>query len=292
MINSMTGFGSADGMSGKTALRIELKSVNNRFLDCSVKLPRSCSCVEDSVKKIIQSRVSRGKVDVFLTVDSSQEDEVEVRLNAPLLRAYQCAVREMQTEFGISDTMGTADYSRIPDIFSLQKKEVDAEALTKDVVAVTVAAVDLFCDMRAKEGRRLAEDITQKLDELEAMRQQVERRSPETVTAYREKLRARMEEVLASASVDESRILTEAAIYADKVAVDEELVRLKSHILQFRELLEASEPVGRKLDFLVQEMNREVNTTGSKCLDIDISKIVMDMKACLEKIREQVQNIE
>ena len=292
MIYSMTGYGSGDGLSGKTALHVELKSVNNRFLDCSVRLSRSCSFAEEKVKSLVQSYIGRGKVDVFITVDSSQEDEVQVKLNEPLLRAYKQAVEEMKRKFLIPDDMAAAAYSRIPDVFVLEKKELDQEAFLTDLIVVVEEALDAICAMRAREGDRLAADLSRKLDELEAMRQTVAARSPETVKEYREKLLARMQEVLGTAGIDESRILTEAALFADKVAVDEELVRLDSHIRQFRELLKAGGAVGRKLDFLIQELNREVNTIGSKCVDLEITKVVVEMKSTIEKIREQAQNIE
>ena len=292
MIYSMTGYGSGDGLSGKTALHVELKSVNNRFLDCSVRLPRSCSFAEEKVKSLVQSYIGRGKVDVFITVDSSQEDDVQVKLNEPLLRAYKQAVEEMKRKFLIPDDMAAAAYSRIPDVFVLEKKELDQEAFLTDLIVVVEEALDAICAMRAREGDRLAADLSRKLDELEAMRQTVAARSPETVKEYREKLLARMQEVLGTAGIDESRILTEAALFADKVAVDEELVRLDSHIRQFLELLDAGGALGRKLDFLIQELNREVNTIGSKCSDLEITRTVLDMKSCIEKIREQAQNIE
>jgi uncharacterized protein (TIGR00255 family) len=292
MILSMTGYGSADGLSGKTSLHAELKSVNNRFLDCSVRLPRSCSFAEETIKNLVQARVGRGKVDVYITVDSSQEDDVTVTVNEPLLRAYKQAVDDMGKKYLIPNDMGTAAYSRIPDIFVLEKKELDQDLLLADLSRVMTGALDAFCAMREREGQRLAEDLLGKLDELETYRQKVAARSPETVKEYRERLLSKMQEVLSAAGIDESRILTEAALYADKVAVDEELVRLDSHIRQFRDMLAAGGAVGRKLDFLIQELNREVNTIGSKCADLDITRMVVEMKSIIEKIREQAQNIE
>jgi uncharacterized protein (TIGR00255 family) len=198
----------------------------------------------------------------------------------------------MEAAYGITDDTGITAYSRLPDLFIVEKQQVDAEAFTADLLRIAGEALDVICAMRAKEGNRLAEDIGGKLDELEGMRQFVSRRSPESVKEYRERLLNKMREVLESSDVDESRILTEAALFADKVAVDEELVRLDSHIRQFRELLASGGAIGRKLDFLIQEMNREVNTIGSKCTDLDITKTVLEMKSCIEKIREQAQNIE
>ena len=292
MIYSMTGYGGGDGVSGKTALHVELKSVNNRFLDTSVRLPRSCSFAEEQVKSLVQARVGRGKVDVFITVDSSQEDDVQVKLNEPLLKAYKQAVEEMGEKYLIPNDMGTSAYSRIPDIFTLEKKELDQQVFLADLSRVVTEALDTLCAMRAREGERLKTDLLGKLEELEAMRRTVAARSPETVREYREKLLARMREVLDTAGIDESRILTEAALFADKVAVDEELVRLDSHLRQFRDLLNSGGAVGRKLDFLIQELNREVNTIGSKCVDLDITRTVVEMKSTIEKIREQAQNIE
>ncbi len=292
MICSMTGYGTASGESGKLAVTVELKSVNNRFLDTSVRLPRLYSFAEEPLKNLVQQRLERGKVDVFVNIDASKDDSVVIRLNEPVLKAYQAAFAEMKEQYGINDDAGIAAYSRLPDLFIVEKKQVDAEAFTADLLRIAGEALDVICGMRAKEGQRLAGDIGCKLNELEEMRQFVSRRSPESVREYRERLLNKMREVLESSDIDESRILTEAALFADKVAVDEELVRLDSHIRQFSDLLASGGSVGRKLDFLIQEMNREVNTIGSKCTDLDITKTVLEMKSCIEKIREQAQNIE
>ncbi len=292
MICSMTGYGTAAGNSGKLAVTVELKSVNNRFLDTSVRMPRLYSFAEEALKALIQKRLIRGKVDVFVNIDASRDDSVVIRLNEPVLKAYQSAFSEMKEQYQIPDDAGITAYSRLPDVFIVEKKEVDTEAFTGDLLRIAGEALDVICSMRATEGERLSADIGGKLDELEEMRQFVSRRSPESVKEYRERLLNKMREVLEGSNVDESRILTEAALFADKVAVDEELVRLDSHIRQFRDLLASGGAIGRKLDFLIQEMNREVNTTGSKCTDLDITKTVLEMKACIEKIREQAQNIE
>ena len=292
MICSMTGYGTAAGTSGKLAVTVELKSVNNRFLDTSVRLPRLYSFSEDALKGLIQKRLIRGKVDVFVNIDASRDDSVVIRLNEPVLKAYQEAFAEMKETYQIPDDAGITAYSRLPDVFIVEKQQLDADAFSADLLRIAGEALDVICDMRAREGARLSADIGSKLDELEEMRQFVAARSPESVTEYRERLLNKMREVLESSDVDESRILTEAALFADKVAVDEELVRLDSHIRQFRDLLASGGAIGRKLDFLIQEMNREVNTIGSKCTDLDITKTVLEMKACIEKIREQAQNIE
>ena len=292
MISSMTGYGTATGSSGNLAVTVELKSVNNRFLDTSVRLPRLYSFAEEALKGLVQQRLVRGKVDVFVNIDASKDDSVVIRLNEPVLKAYQAAFSEMKQRYLIPDDAGITAYSRLPDMFIVEKQQVDAEAFSVDLLRIAGEALDVICAMRAKEGARLSADIGSKLNELEQMRQFVSRRSPESVKEYQERLLNKMREVLESSNVDESRILTEAALFADKVAVDEELVRLDSHIRQFRELLSAGGAVGRKLDFLIQEMNREVNTIGSKCTDLEITKIVLEMKSCIEKIREQAQNIE
>ena len=292
MISSMTGYGTATGSSGNLAVTVELKSVNNRFLDTSVRLPRLYSFAEEALKGLVQQRLVRGKVDVFVNIDASKDDSVVIRLNEPVLKAYQAAFSEMKQRYLIPDDAGITAYSRLPDMFIVEKQQVDAEAFSADLLRIAGEALDVICAMRAKEGARLSADIGSKLNELEQMRQFVSRRSPESVKEYQERLLNKMREVLESSNVDESRIITEAALFADKVAVDEELVRLDSHIRQFRELLSAGGAVGRKLDFLIQEMNREVNTIGSKCTDLEITKTVLEMKSCIEKIREQAQNIE
>ena len=292
MISSMTGYGTAAGNSGKLAVTVELKSVNNRFLDVSVRLPRLYSFSEDALKSMVQKRLVRGKVDVFVNIDASRDDSVVIRLNEPVLNAYREAFHEMKEKYQITDDAGIAAYSRLPDMFIVEKQQMDAEAFSADLLRIAGEALDVILSMRAKEGERLSTDICLKLNELEEMRQFVAVRSPESVKDYRERLLQKMQEILESSNVDESRILTEAALFADKVAVDEELVRLDSHIRQFRELLASGGAIGRKLDFLIQEMNREVNTIGSKCTDLEITKTVLEMKSCIEKIREQAQNIE
>ncbi len=292
MISSMTGYGTASGSSGKLALTVEMKSVNNRFLDVSVRLPRLYSFAEEPLKALVQKSLIRGKVDVFVNIDASKDDSVVVRLNEPVLKAYLEAVREMREQYGIPDDAGTTAFSRMPDVFITEKVPVDAEAFTADLMETAGAALAVIREMRSREGDRLEADILGKLEELEGHRQFVARRSPQSVEEYRTRLLNKMREILESTDIDESRILTEAALYADKVAVDEELVRLDSHIRQFRELLAGGGAVGRKLDFLIQELNREVNTIGSKCTDLEITKTVLEMKACIEKLREQVQNIE
>lgn len=292
MINSMTGYGGAKGEVDSIAVSAELKSVNNRYLDVSVRLPKSCLFAEEAVRTAVGEHISRGKVDVFISVDASAAQEVSIQVNQPLAAAYVKAVESLAEQYDLPSELSALSLSRFPEILTAEKSDTDQDSISKAILLVLTQALEGFDAMRAREGAKLHEDLTQKLDRLEDMVSTVERRSPETVTEYREKLLSRMQEVLADAAVDEARILQEAAIYADKVAVDEETVRLRSHIAQFRLLLEGESPVGRKMDFLIQEMNREVNTTGSKCVDSTIAKTVIDMKAELEKMREQIQNIE
>ena len=293
MIKSMTGYGRAREVRSRRDITVEVRSVNNRYLDCNVKLPRMYAFAEDAVKKHVQQAVSRGKVDVFITVDATAADVSKVAVNRPLAAQYAAALEELAA------VCGTADYrpapevlARFPDVLTVTKEDEDLETVSADLCAVLDAALASYNAMRAVEGRKLAEDIAGRLDTIEALTGRVEERSPETVAEYRQKLTARMEEVLQSTSIDEQRILMEAAVYADKVAVDEETVRLRSHAAQLRTMLESGEPMGRKMDFLIQEVNRESNTIGSKCNDVAIANVVVGLKAEVEKMREQVQNVE
>ena len=292
MIKSMTGYGGAKGELDAIAVTAELKSVNNRYLDVSVRLPKSCLFAEEAVRAAVAEKISRGKVDVFITVDTSKAEQAVIRVNENLAEAYLRAVRGTAEKYGLDGEVSALNLVRFPEVLSTEKTDTDRDAVSRAIGAVLGQALEEFDGMRVREGRKLAEDISGKLDALEKLVSAVEARSPQTVAEYREKLLGRMREVLADTAVDEGRILQEAAIYADKVAVDEETVRLRSHIAQFRQMLAAGSPAGRKLDFLTQEMNREANTTGSKCADSAIAKTVIDMKAELEKIREQIQNIE
>lgn len=292
MIKSMTGYGRGEAILNGRSIVVELRSVNNRYLDCSVRLPRAYGFAEETVKKRVKEATSRGKVDVFITVDSTQADSVAVALNRPLTESYLSALREMAETYGLKDDISVSMLSRFPDVLTVQKLPEDQEQVAADLEEVLSVALEGFDHMRTVEGERLKEDLLSKLVHMEEMLAEVERRSPETVRAYQEKLRAKLEEVLSNTQIDENRILTEAAIFADKVAVDEETVRLHSHIAQLRDMLEQGGIVGRKIDFLIQEMNRETNTIGSKCTDLSIAHVVVDMKSEIEKLREQVQNIE
>lgn len=292
MIKSMTGFGSCRLTEGPVNISVEIKSVNNRFLDCSVKLPRAYSFAEETAKALVQASVSRGKVDVFISIDDSENGDAEVRINEAALRGYINAFAAMAEKYGIKNDAGASVYGRLPDVLSIEKTQVDPEAFTAQLKCAMTQALDTLAAMRASEGERLAKNISEKLDAIETLRGAIAERSPETVKEYREKLTGRMQELLRSVNIDESRILTEAAIFSDKTAVDEELVRLGSHIKQIRKTLADGGSVGRRLDFLVQELNREANTIGSKCSDLEITQMVIELKSEIEKIREQVQNIE
>jgi uncharacterized protein (TIGR00255 family) len=292
MIKSMTGYGGAKGLSGKLEVSIEVRSVNNRYLDSNIKMPRVFNSLEETFKSIVHETISRGKVDVFITIDSTKSDDIEIRINKPLVEAYVSALRTIAWENELSSDIRVADLTRFPDILQAEKKEADTEVMRSDISKILKAALGDFNEMRKREGKKLSSDIAARLDEIEELTKTAEEISPRSVEEYRKKLEARISEVLQSSNIDEARILTEAAIFADKTAISEELVRLRSHISQLRKLLSSLEPVGRKIDFIVQELNREANTIGSKGNDADMSKVIVDLKAEIEKIREQAQNIE
>lgn len=292
MIKSMTGYGSAEGSCGGLEISLELKSVNNRYLDCSVRLPRNFLFAEETIRSEVQRRISRGKVDVFVNVASSGADDIVVAVNGALAKGYSEAVARIARELGLENSLTAYDVSRFPEVLSVEKRELDRDAIEAVLREICSQALDRFDSMRAAEGDRLCSDIAGRLDTIEALVSEVERRSPETVAEYRARLYRKMNEILQNRAIDEQRILTEAAIFADKTAVDEETVRLHSHISQLRGMLKSGSPIGRKMDFLVQEFNREANTIGSKCADSAIARSVIELKSEIEKIREQVQNIE
>ncbi len=292
MIKSMTGYGNAAGVSGNLDITIEVKSYNNRYLDCSVRLPRIYSFAEDALKKIAAQHISRGKVEIYVTIDASRADDVEITVNEPLAEAYLAVFKTISERYGLKNDATTLSLSRLPDVLLLKKQEADVETVKNDMCAILETAMQDFDTMRRREGEKMLGDISSRLRRIEELTSLVEERSPQTVAEYRAKLEQKMKEVLATADIDSSRILTEAAIYADKVAVDEETVRLRSHVSQMDKLMQQDASVGRKLDFLIQEFNREANTIGSKCSDITISGYAVDLKAEIEKIREQIQNVE
>ena len=292
MIKSMTGYGRARKTLNKRDITVEVRSVNNRYLDCTVKMPRMYTFAEDAIKQCVQKAISRGKVDVFITVDASAADVAKVTVNRELAAGYAAALRELSEVCGTEPHITPEQLSRFPDVLTVTKADEDLETVSADFCEVLGEALVSYNEMRAAEGAKLAEDILGRLSTIEEYTAQVEKRSPETVREYREKLTFRMQEVLQSTTIDAQRILTEAAIYADKTAVDEETVRLRSHVAQLRGMVESNEPMGRKMDFLIQEVNRESNTIGSKCNDVDIARVVVGLKAEVEKMREQVQNVE
>ena len=292
MVKSMTGYGRGEAELNGRAIVIELRSVNNRYLDCSVRLPRSCGFAEEGIKSRVKAATSRGKVDVFVTIDASAADEAVVAVNEPLARGYYEALTRLKTMFSLPGEVTPEVLAKFPDVLAVTKAEEDVEAIAADICTVLDDALAAYNDMRAVEGEKLAADVAGRVTTIETVVGKVEERSPQTVAAYRQRLEAKMQEVLQSTTIDESRILTEAAIFADKIAVDEETVRLRSHIAQLRAMLASDEPVGRKLDYLIQVVNRECNTIGSKCSDLTIAQDVVNMKAEVEKIREQVQNME
>ena len=292
MIKSMTGYGSAKGTVEGLEIQVELKSVNNRYLDTSVRLPRSFLFAEEMVKSAVQKHISRGKVDVFVNVDASNAGDMAVRVNEALLKGYIEAVRHIAGEYGLADDLTAMSAARFPDVLSVEKKDLDAEAISAGVSEIVFEALRDFDAMRLREGEKLRDDVLSRLDAIEAMVAKVEETAPETVAAYRRRLEQKMSEVLSTAGIDENRILAEAAIFADHIAVDEETVRLRSHLAQLRGMINGASPIGRKLDFLIQECNREANTIGSKCQNSSIAHVVVDLKSEIEKIREQIQNIE
>ena len=292
MVKSMTGYGRAEETVNGCTITVELRSVNNRYLDCNIRLPRLYLFAEEAMKARIQNTISRGKVDVFVTLDNAGAEKVQVSVNKPVADGYYAALKQLAADYDLEGDISVSLLSRFPDVLLAEKAEEDVEQMAKDICSVLDRALADFDQMRSREGQRLKDDVLSRARTIEDKVTLVEERSPQTMAEYRTKLEARMTEVLSNTQLDPARILTEAAIFADKVAVDEETVRLRSHIGQLREMLDKGGATGRKLDFLIQEFNREANTIGSKCSDIDIARHVVDIKAEIEKIREQVQNIE
>ena len=288
----MTGYGRGEANLNGRPITVELRSVNNRYLDCTVKLPRIYVFAEDAVKSRVQSRISRGKVDVYITIGPSANGDVAISVNKPVADGYYAALKDLRDTYGLRDDISVSLLSRFQDVFLVEKTQEDLEALSADICTVLDLALDDFDAMRTREGEKLCQDVRSRAATIDGLVSKVEKRSPGIVADYRAKLVARMNEVLQNTQIDESRILTEAAIYADKVAVDEETVRLRSHLSQLDHMLSQGGAIGRKLDFLIQEFNREANTIGSKCSDIETAGYVVDIKAEIEKIREQIQNIE
>lgn len=293
MTRSMTGYGRSQRQIDGWDITIEIKAVNHRYFEFSCRTPRSCSYMEDKLKSLAQGRISRGKVDLYLQLTNiGTLCESVVRVNLELAKSYGAALQQLAGATGLPNDIGLAALSRYPDVLTLERAEVDEDALWQAVSQVTAEALDRFVQMRETEGARLRADILLRLDTVEKLTETVEAQSPQTVEAYRVRLYQKLTTLLTDRNIDDARVLTEAAIFADRVAVDEETVRLKSHLAQFRSILAQPDPIGRKLDFLTQELNREANTIGSKAQDAEIAAVVIALKSELEKIREQIQNVE
>ena len=292
MIRSMTGYGRGQQLLHGRSITVEIRSVNHRYFEFSCRTPRGCAFLEDRLKRTLQQAISRGKVEVSLTLQTVESRGGAVAVDHALAGQYLTALRALAAEYNLTDDLTLSTVARLPDLFTVCRGEEDEEELAADVLSVLQEALDRFVAMREAEGERLRADVLSRLFTLEEHLAFVEERSPQTVAEYRARLTAKLNELLGGAVADEARILTEAAIVADRLAVDEETVRLHSHIAQLRGILDCAEPVGRKLDFLVQEMNRETNTIGSKCSDTAIAGHVVEMKSEIEKIGEQIQKIE
>ncbi len=292
MVKSMTGYGRGEAVKRGRPITVELRSVNNRYLDCTVKLPRIYVFAEDAIKALVQKHISRGKVDVFVTIGPSAQGDTVISVNRPVADGYYKALCDLRDAYGLRDDISVSLLSRFQDVFLVEKNQEDLEAVCTDICSVLELALQDFDGMRTREGEKLRQDILGRAASISELTGTVEARAPGIVADYRARLEGKMAEVLQNTQIDESRILTEAAIYADKVAVDEETVRLRSHLSQLELMLNGDGPVGRKLDFLIQEFNREANTIGSKCNDVQTARIVVDIKAEIEKIREQIQNLE
>ena len=292
MLRSMTGYGRGHQVIGNYDITVEVKSVNHRYFEFSSRIPKAYQFLEDKIKTAVQNGCSRGKVEASVSIQLIGGGENEVTLNVDITRGYLAALRSSAGELDLLDDLRLSDLVQFPDIFTVRKRELDPEEVWEAVRGVAEEAVNSFVRMREREGRQLKEDLVGRLENIAGTLSFIEERAPVLKEEYYNRLYQKITELLADKNIDETRLVTEAAIFADRVAIDEETVRLRSHLKQFAELLETDQPVGRKLDFLVQEMNRETNTIGSKCQDVDITRRVVDIKSEIEKIREQIQNLE
>ncbi len=292
VLKSMTGYGRAQKIINGRDILVEIRSVNHRYYEYSSRIPRTYSYIDEKLKALLKTSISRGKVEIAVTINNIEGKDTEIAINKGAAEGYVNALRSVSAELGLEDDLTLSKLIKLPDIFNIQKTPDDEEQIWSDVSSVADEAIANFVNMRSTEGERLKADVNEKADGILAMVAEVEKLSPITVENYRNRLFKKLSEVLEAKDIDEQRILTEAAIFSEKIAVDEETVRLRSHISQLKTMLDGEEAVGRKLDFIVQEMNREVNTIGSKAQDLNITKLVVDMKADIEKIREQIQNIE
>ena len=293
LLKSMTGYGRAKIENDEREISVEIKSVNHRFLDLNIKVPRLYAYLEDMIKKTVQQFLVRGKVDIYVTVKEREGSDIKVSPNMPVIESYLQAAKAISEKFGLSDSdIKLIDIMKLPDAISADKEEQDAEIISSQVESVLTCALNEYEAMRQTEGTRLCEDILRRGQLIGSFVDYIESRSPVSVTEYREKITQRMKELLDGSDFAQQRILAEAALFADKVSVTEEIVRLRSHLKQLDSMVRGSVAAGRKLDFLIQELNREANTIGSKANDYDIAKTVVDLKAEIEKIREQIQNLE
>ncbi len=292
MIKSMTGYGRAEELIDERLISVEIRSVNHRYFDFTAKLPRNYGFLEEKLKAFVQKNVARGKIEVYLNIGGSNSSGLTVDVDHALAKAYIDAIGEISQIYGLSGEVSASFIGRLPEVMTVSKAAEDEEKVTAEVLSVAAKALEVFVEMRANEGERLKADVENRLENILKLVSYIEGQSEKTVAAYKARLESKIRDVLDGADIDDNRILTEVAVFADKVAVDEETVRLRSHITAMRELMNSSEAVGKKMDFFVQEMNREANTTGSKCQDAEITKRVVDIKAEIEKIREQIQNIE
>ena len=292
MIRSMTGFGSAKGKIAGLAFVLEIRSVNNRYFDLNIKCPRAYLFAEPLIKTYLQKNISRGKVDVYLGLDPVQNNQPDLHLNEQLAESYREMILSIAKLLDLPSEISALDIARFPDVMSVNKDEPDQEVFEKEMLSLLELAVSDYNAMRCREGEALYNDLLEKTERIEAMVDEIDQRAAQTLSAYRDRLNRKLQEVLSDTSIAAELVLSEAAIYADRIATDEETVRLRSHCSQFRKLLKEGSPIGRKLDFLIQEFNREANTIGSKCQNSEISYLVVDLKSEIEKIREQIQNIE
>lgn len=292
MLKSMTGYGRCEAVTDGKKILAEIKSVNHRYSDYNIKLPRHLGYMEDKIRKYVSECVTRGKIDIYVNIDYFETADKEITLNKELARSYIDALCKLRDEFGLEDDITVTRVARNSEIFKSERVEEDEEALWQSVREVLDNALCEFVAMRTREGERIEKDLCERISYMRTLAENIEKRSPQTVREYSDRLYEKIKEVLDGREIDEGRILTEVAIYADKVAVNEETVRLKSHFDEFDEIISCGEPAGRRLDFLIQEINREVNTIGSKAGDIEIAKTVVTLKGEIEKLREQIQNIE
>lgn len=292
MLKSMTGYGRQESLTAGKKILVEIRSVNQRFTDYSIKLPRHLAFLEEKVRSFASEKITRGKVDIYISVENYEEADKSIILNSALAKNYIDTLQQLRDEFNLHDDISVMNVARYTELFKTERKEEDQDEIWKAVKEVMAEALEAFVAMREREGERIEKDLTERIEYMKTLAIKIDERSPQTVADYKERLYTKIKELLEDRDIDEGRVLTEVAIFADKVAVNEETVRLGSHFEEFYNILNSGEAAGRKLDFLIQEINREVNTIGSKAQDIEIAKMVVELKGEIEKLREQIQNIE